>query len=294
MPIDRRRNRKLFRRLHRLLKQAADKPQAKTVHRLRTTARRIEALLQELSPDPDKNQRRLLKDLSRLRRVAGRVRDMDVQMALLRGLKVGRDSRHKERLLQALARMRSKREKKLVSALAKDGVGDVRRRLSKAARRLRIFQELSPAAEPQGPAGGFDPVAAALREFTRVAREQGALREDNLHAYRLETKRLRYVAEMAGEDETAQKIVAELKRMQDAIGEWHDWLVLSQRAQRALEPETESPLLAALHNVIRAKFRDALLACTDARKDLLEVAQAVLSPRKAAAGIRARAIVATA
>ena len=294
MPIDRQRNQTLWRRLSRLLKQAADKPQAETVHQFRTAARRVEALLEALSPDPDKNQRRLLKRLSRLRRRAGRVRDMDVQMALLRSLKIGRDAHRKERLMQALSELRGKREKKLVSALDKDTVREVRRRLQKAAQKLSLFQEPPSMAGQLDAAQPFDPVATALREFMRVARAQGALREDNLHAYRLETKHVRYVAEMAGEDETAQKIVAELKRMQDAIGEWHDWLELAQRAQETLEPAPESPLMSALQNVTRAKFRDALSVCTDARKNLLDIGRVLLPPRKTVSGSQAGAVAATA
>lgn len=140
----------------------------------------------------------------------------------------------------------------------------------------------------------FDPVASALREFMRVARAQGALREDNLHAYRLETKNVRYIAEMAGEDETARRIVAELKRMQDAIGEWHDWLELTERAHKALPPAPESPLMAALQNVTRAKFREALSVCTDARKNLLDIGRSLLPPRKAAVSDRDESVAATA
>ncbi len=294
MPIDRQRNQTLCRRLSRLLKQAADKPQAETVHQFRTAARRIEALLEALSPEPDKNQRKLLKLLSRLRRRAGKVRDMDVQMALLRGVKIGREGQRKERLLQVLSELRSKREKKLVSALDKDTVREVRRRLEKAAQKLSLFEEPPSMAGELDAAQPFDPVATALREFLRVARAQGALRADNLHAYRLETKHVRYVAEMAGEDKTAQQIVAELKRMQDAIGEWHDWLELSERAQQALEPAPESPLMSALQNVSRAKFRDALSVCTDVRKNLLELGKAWLPPRKSVTGSQSGAVAATA
>jgi len=295
MPIDRQRNQMLCRRLSRLLNKVADKPQPDTVHQFRTTARRIEALLEALSPDPDKNQRRLTKRVVKLRRRAGRVRDMDVQMAALRSLKIGRDAQRKDRLMQALAELRSKREKRLVSALDKETIREVRKRLRKAAQNLSLFAEPAAMDGALDAAAPFDPVGASLRMFVRVARAQGAaLREDNLHAYRLETKHVRYVAEMAGEDETAQTIVAELKHMQDTIGEWHDWLVLTQRAQELLAPAPESPLIAALQNVTRAKFREAISACTEARKNLLEIARAVLPARKTATGVSEPAVAASA
>jgi len=294
MPVDRQRNQMLFRRLSRLLKQAAEKPQPETVHQFRTTARRIEALLQALNPEADKNQRRLLRRLSRLRRRAGRVRNIDVQMALLRSLKIGRDAHRKERLMQALADLRSKREKDLAARLESEDLGKIRRRLRKAGQKLSLFREPPSMAGELDVARPFDPVATALREFMRVARAQGALREENLHAYRIETRHVRYVAEMAGADETARALVAGLKRMQDAIGEWHDWLALSERAEKVLAPAPESPLMAALRNVTRAKFRDALSVCTEARKDLLDLGRALLPPRKPVAGQRQGAAAATA
>lgn len=284
MPIDRQRNQTLFRRLSRLLQRAAEKPQAETVHQLRTVTRRVEVLLQALNPDADRNQQRLVKKLERLRRRAGRVRDIDVQLDLLHRLEIGRDGRQKQHLTRVLADLRGQREKKLASVLQPGSRRVVLRRLGKAARKLNLFQEPAPRTGTEDAARPFDPVRTALREFTRIAREQGELREANLHAYRLETKQVRYVAEMAGKDQTAQRIVAELKRMQDAIGEWHDWLVLTRRAEKALEPARESPLMAALRNVTRAKFRDALRVCTEARQDLLGMAPAKLPPRKAAAG----------
>ncbi len=295
MPIDRQRNHRLCRQLSRLLKKVADKPQPDAVHQFRTTARRIEALLEVLSPDPDKNQRRLTKRVAKLRRRAGKVRDMDVQMAALRSLKIGRDAQRKERLMQALAELRSKREKKLVSALGKETVREVRKRLRKAAQNLSLFAQPATTDGARDTAAAFDPAGTALRLFVQVARAQGAaLREDNLHAYRLETKHVRYVAEMAGEDHTARTIVAELKRMQDTIGEWHDWLVLSQRAQEVLAPPPESALIAALQNVTRAKFREAVSVCTEARKNLLEIARTVLPPRKTATGVSALPVAASA
>src|SRR5512140_941063 len=102
MPIDRQRSQTLFRRMSRLLQQVANKPQPKAVHHLRTTARRIEALVETLAPDPTRKQRKLLKRVDKLRRLAGRLRDMHVQTALLRGLDIGREADRRERLLNAL------------------------------------------------------------------------------------------------------------------------------------------------------------------------------------------------
>ncbi len=46
--------------------------------------------------------------------------------------------------------------------------------------------------------------------------------------------------------------------MQDALGDWHDWLTLTQTASKHLGDVRESPLVAELHNVTGAKFRHAV------------------------------------
>jgi CHAD domain-containing protein len=269
MPIDRQRNQKLCRQLSRMLGQLAKTPAAKTVHGFRTTSRRVETMLEALVPEPDRNLKKLLKSLARLRRRAGRVRNIDVQSELLRGLKIGGDGDRKKRVLQELAELRARREKKLAAALDGGALRQIRKRLLRATE-----------CTAHGPAEAFDPGKAALQEFTRFAREQATLNQDTLHAYRLQTKHARYVAELAENDERARRVVSELKRMQDAIGEWHDWAQLTARAEGLLANGNEVPLISALKNVTRAKYRQALSVCAETRKDLLDLAGQSLPARK--------------
>ena len=99
---------------------------------------------------------------------------------------------------------------------------------------------------------------------------------------------------MAVEDTTAERIVSELKRMQDAIGEWHDWLELTGRAHAVLNPDQESPLISALDNITRAKLREAIAVCTEVRNNMLESTRQITPPKKRAAGVRDADIAATA
>jgi CHAD domain-containing protein len=255
------------------LGQVAKEPQPKAVHQFRTISRRVETMLEALTSEPGRNQQKLIKSLAKLRKRAGRVRNIDVQTALLRGLKMEADSRSKQRVLQGLSELRSKREKRLSDALGKGSLREIRRRLRKAVEAL-------PAGD--APASAYDPARAALQEFARFASGSAALNQETLHGYRLRTKHARYVAELAGGDERAQRVVSELKRMQDGIGEWHDWLQLTDRAEKLLANGRDVPLLSALKNVTRAKYRHALSVCEDSRKKLLEMSKAVaLPPRKA-------------
>jgi CHAD domain-containing protein len=253
MPVEQERIHSLFQKLGRELSKVASKPQPKTVHQFRTATRRVEALV-GLWPEQDRNARKLLKQLGRLRRRAGKVRDLDVLIADLRTLKVSEEPGRKAQVLRALTDQRSQREQRLIEALDQDTVRQIRKRLKRAATLVL------PAT---------DPTQLATRLFADLARKNETLSEQVLHQYRIEGKRIRYIAELGGEDPHAQHIVAELKRMQDAIGEWHDWLTLSETTQKLWTDGRPSAMLSALNNITRAKYRDAIEAVNETKAALL-------------------------
>ena len=82
--------------------------------------------------------------------------------------------------------------------------------------------------------------------------------EELLHQYRIATKRARYAAEFADESAETTQFITGLKRIQDALGDWHDWLTLTQTASEYLGDVRESSLVSELHNVTGAKFRHAV------------------------------------
>jgi CHAD domain-containing protein len=312
MPVDHQRTQHLFKKLSQLLGQNATRPHPEAVHDLRTISRRVEALLDALSTEPDRNQRRLLRRLKRLRRRAGRVRDLDVQILALRTLKIGRDSGRKVQLARHLNDRRSRRERKLQNALDPETVRGLRRRLARVQKAV-----LAPPPAPRPAAAAkaatakavpadsaqpaqreeVQPVSLALRMFATIAKQQGAFTEATLHRFRTRSKRVRYVAEMAGDDPEAKRIVSQIKRMQDAIGDWHDWFTLTQTAQKLFADPVDSALIAALRNVTRAKFMEATRHASDLKRNLLGRAQAaakaaapkVAAPAKAPAAAKAHA-----
>src|ERR1022692_4887806 len=79
MSIAAKRSHAIFQKLERDIIKLSSKPQAKSVHRFRTGTRRLQILLGELSPKLDRNEKKLLKLLGRIRKRAGKVRDLDVQ-----------------------------------------------------------------------------------------------------------------------------------------------------------------------------------------------------------------------
>jgi CHAD domain-containing protein len=246
----------LFSKLERQLVKSASKPLPRNVHRLRTSIRRVEAVLMELPPELDRNQRKLLKLLTRLRRRAGKIRDVDVQVTALRALKVSDEPGRKTQILASLADLRASREKRFVKLLDRETVQGVLRRLSRAERTtIRIDAP--------------DPLVLATSIFDTLAMENQTLNEASLHQYRINGKRARYIAELAGDEPNAQRFVAHLKQMQDVLGEWHDWLTLSQTVARISDSGRNSPLTAALNNITRAKFQEALQAVSTAKAALL-------------------------
>jgi len=257
MPVDQKRTQYLFSRLSQLARKVSSDPRVDNVHQFRTTTRRIETLFKELVPKPDRNERKLLKQLGKIRKRAGRVRDLDVQMEALRTLKIGRDGEEKRTLLGALAPDRARYEKKLVSALDKNRLRDLRKRIRRAAIDPRLHDST------------MEPASKALQMFAQLARNQGEVTEAVLHQYRLRCKKIRYLAELAGEDPLAEAVVKQLKTIQDAAGEWHDWETLSLRAEALFQDTPNAPIVTALRAVRHSKLVEAIHICERAKATLL-------------------------
>lgn len=265
MAITLERSRLVFEKVERNLLKLASELKPESVHGFRTSARRLQTLLEELKSERNGNEKKLLKLLSRIRKRAGKVRDLDVQVSTLRSLKIPQEPRRKTLLLQNLIELRAEREKKLRKALTKGVARELRRRLKRAAK------ELSPDTLR-------DPLVGAREMMTRVAQPQGPPTEEMLHQYRMVAKRARYAAELAAKSAEVDDFIAQLKRAQDALGDWHDWLVLTQSAAKRLGDVHESPLVAVLHNVSGAKFRNAVATLSSSR-----LARADLKRRPASA-----------
>lgn len=279
MAIDHQRSKHLFIKLNRLLGRVPTHPTPESVHQLRTTTRRVEALLEALSPNGDRSQKRLARSLRRLRRRAGRIRDLDVHQAALRSLKIGRDSTRKQQLITELGERRSRQERKLLKRLDRESVTELRKRLARASAEIlkpangRRRKSTATSANP-GPRPAhhtMDPLATSLRMFARLARETGPLTDANLHPFRTGCKRIRYVAEMGGDKQEVQAVVKEFKRLQDAVGIWHDWLTLTRTADKLFDGANDSALLNALQNITRAKFVEALRTASEVKRNLLAI-----------------------
>lgn len=255
MPIDLKRSRLAFQRLGRELTKLAKSPAPESVHKFRTNSRRVEALLSEVAPELTRNDKKLLKLLSRLRKKAGRVRDLDVEIAALRSLKVPEGNGHKSQFVDALVQERTRHEQKLVKAFDRRAAEEVRRRLKRAVIDIDIPKNT-------------EPLTMTLSKLAKLGRDHVTLTEKTLHQYRIIGKRARYIAELADHDADAKRVVDQLKHMQDVIGDWHDWLKLTQKAEALFGGIRDSALVAMLRNVTQAKFRQSVDAVAETRAAL--------------------------
>jgi CHAD domain-containing protein len=275
MPVEQERVRFVFARLRRELGKLATEPQARDIHDFRTYSRRLQTLLAELASAPGRNEKKLLKSVGRLRRRAGRVRDLDVQLAALRALKTSQEPRRKTELASVLAENRRQQEKRWHKALDRKLLRELRRRLKKAEGGLRLRRNA-------------DPLRLAVRRFTNASREQGPVTEKILHAYRMAAKRARYLAEFAPKSAERELFIRRLRRVQDALGDWHDWLVLTLSAEKRFGGVQDSSLVAALRNLTGAKFRHAVQVLNTVRAEIFgeaNMAQAAPSARREVASV---------
>jgi CHAD domain-containing protein len=183
------------------------------------------------------------------------VRDLDVEIASLRSLKIPEGNGHKSQFVDALVQERAKHEQKLSRSFNRETADQVRKRLKRAASEIDIPKNT-------------EPLTLTLSKLAKLGRDHVTLTERTLHQYRIIGKRARYIAELADHDAEAKRIVDQLKHMQDVIGDWHDWLKLTQRAEALFGGVRDSALVAMLRNVTQAKFRQSVDAVAETRAAL--------------------------
>jgi CHAD domain-containing protein len=252
MSITPERSQLAFQKMERALLKLSSAQDAESVHGFRTTSRRLQTLLEQIVPKRNRNQKKVLKMLDQIRDRAGKVRDLDVQLAALRSLRVPQEPRRKTQLMHGLIELRAKHERKLRKALSKNAVREIQKRLKRASREVNVE-------------AASDSLKVARAMLAQVVHPKGPVTEDLMHQYRIVVKRARYAAEFAPKTTESEQFIAQLKRLQDAVGNWHDWLTLTQTAAKRIGDINESSLVAALHNVTGGKFRQAVAALSASR-----------------------------
>lgn len=257
----------IFRKMERELVRLSSDARPDAVHDFRTTSRRLETLVEQLLPVRDANQKKLLKMIKRIRRRAGRIRDIDVQITALRSFRVPQEPRRKTLLMHRLFELRAEHERKLAKLLKKSKINDLKKRIKRLAQSLKTV-------------GGREPLVVAKEILSQVSLA-GPVTDEVLHRYRLAVKRARYAAEFAPTSTETQKFIADLEQLQDALGNWHDWMTLTHTASDHLGEVSQSSLVAALHNATRVKFRHAVSAVTGSQSNSGNAASVAIKNKQA-------------
>jgi CHAD domain-containing protein len=225
-----------------------DKAPPKNVHRVRTTIRRIESLVSYANPDLDKKLERTLEKMADLRKLAGKVRDLDVQVGLLGALANGSTVRDRKSLTELLGKKRDRQAGRLISSIKK--VQD-----SKFFVRLNRIAEES-GSVPEGKNRPLAPLAEAKAQLVEMAKDFSShqtIKLSRLHTARVNLKRIRYLAELAEESAEQKNFIRELKSVQDAVGDWHDWQELANTAEKRFSDRVNCAMLREVRTLLAAR-----------------------------------------
>ena len=233
-------------------------PTPKGAHFYRTSLRRFQAWNDVFRPPIDLAHKPVLMFLNKLRKAAGKLRDSEVQFDLLDQL--AGNSAEKRKLKKTLKSSRKSYSKKLKAILRDPGLTAVKRAL----RAVHEPRKVGENGEWQSLAGAEK---LALDEYRAFVGRRTALTAENLHEYRLECKRFRYIAELAGDVPHAKELVDTWKRVQDVIGDWHDYLMLTDLAEEVLG---DSRLRSSLLELRDEKYAESVSAVEETESRLIE------------------------
>jgi CHAD domain-containing protein len=216
-----------------------------------------------------------LQQLKRVRRAAGPVRDLDVHRNLLEnwigkrapkqdatnvdgaGPAVTSDADSEASLLRSQAEKLDAWLKGERKRLAQGMQKQIRKRQQALAERQSEFFAVAGRVH-RGRSKALRPAdAVALEDFMRASDAMPLLYAENLHDFRKATKKARYVAESGEAKRSSSSVAKALKRIQDAIGVWHDWLYLAKEATAALGQDAPE-LTASFEHEVDRQFAAAM------------------------------------
>jgi CHAD domain-containing protein len=243
--------------------QCVEDADSDAVHRVRTGSRRLQAMLEAMLRENatfalDHPARPWLRQLKQIRRAAGPVRDLDVHRKLLEDL-VGKgaapdsDTNPLHKQAEMLDDWLKCERKHLARGMQKE----IRKRQRGLAERQTAVLNAIGSVPLESVRTGRSTDAVALEDFVRAVDAMPLLDAENLHDFRKATKKARYVAESAAEKGPYSSVAKALKRVQDAIGEWHDWQGLLEEAGTALGKDAPD-LSAHLEREVERHFAAAM------------------------------------
>ena len=238
--------------LRKLLKNVADETSIEQVHRLRTTTRRVEAIFAVSQLEETKTLRHLLGTLKRLRKAAGGVRDLDVFVTI--GAKLG-EQFHGDALAELHGKLVAKRDREArsLARFVRKHEHAARRELKQQEKRIDQAVHLLSGVED-----GERRARMIARGLDRL-RKLGSwpeLEAENLHAFRIQVKKLRYTLQLSSTADA--ELIRALGKTKDAIGDWHDHLELLRIAKKMMPHDENAEWMRYLRSTEQEKLHHAL------------------------------------
>jgi CHAD domain-containing protein len=186
---------------------------------------------------PNRRERASLREIGRIRKRAGKIRDVDVLTAdAISMRKVTGQQDHLIELVHDLGPKRHKQAKRLCSLVLRNG-GVISKGVKRLSTRLRRRMSSS---NSRDDSSGAEEALASVIHLLRDLKRPPTLGPHNLHPYRLKVKKLRDVIGLA-QGPVLAGLVAALGEVKDAIGDWHDWEELLSIAAKGLETGNQDP-----------------------------------------------------
>jgi CHAD domain-containing protein len=266
--------RKALRELGKSLQSLSGDSSPKDVHKLRTASRRIEAIAGVLEAADGKKSRRLVKSIEPVRKAAGGVRDMDVLLADARKLARYSDGESLGHLVEHLETARQQNAGELQHALHHRRKA-VLEDLKEYSRFVASVAKRAQSASRSGahPSRAQEEIHSSAANVMRELGDWKPLDADNLHAFRLKVKQLRYTLQLDAQADPG--LVEALGDVQRRIGDWHDWRQLEEIAREVLVHEEDRALLDRIGETVKRRFDRALAAANALRGRYLNMPPAM-------------------
>lgn len=238
------------------LRKVRRDPEPDQIHKLRVSTRRFTAALEYGAPSLKKKQLEYLGNLEELRKKAGKVRDLDIQLGLVDELPAPADPHDLKNLGSHLEKKRKRRASRL-SALA----GKLRH-----TRLLAHMEQMGQSAVSAGQRdhdGALAEVHARLTVLAQKNQKHSTFKAGRLHQLRIELKMVRYLAELAPESAEKEHLMRQFKTVQDALGKWHDWESLTITATKFFADKSNCVLLQEIRALAESRRMEAVTAVSE-------------------------------
>jgi CHAD domain-containing protein len=266
--------RKSLRELGKSLESLHGESAPNDVHNLRTASRRVEAIAGVLEAADGKKSRRLVKAIEPVRKAAGGVRDMDVLLANARKLARYCDGKSLKHLVAHLETARQQNAGQLQHALhhRRKAMREDLKEYSKFVASVAKHAQSSSHSDEQA-SRAQEVIHSSAMNVMRELGDCKPLDADNLHAFRLKVKQLRYTLQLDAQADAG--LVEALGDVQRRIGDWHDWHQLEEIARQVLILEEDRALLDRIGETAKRRFDRALASANALRGEYLNMPMAM-------------------